>query len=79
MGWTGRTGPNWAEGTGLLRDWAETGRVGLNWAELSAGPKWAEIRVGLGRIGLGSGLAELGCWKTGLSRRTLSRPIRNLC
>ncbi|OWM91399.1 hypothetical protein CDL15_Pgr017317 [Punica granatum] len=39
---------------GLLRDWAETGRVGLDWAELSAGPKWAEIRAGLGRTGLRS-------------------------
>ncbi|PKI41458.1 hypothetical protein CRG98_038157 [Punica granatum] len=38
---------------GLLRDWAETSRVGLDWAELSAGSKWAEIRAGLSRTGLG--------------------------
>ncbi|OWM90924.1 hypothetical protein CDL15_Pgr009114 [Punica granatum] len=79
MGWIGRTGPNWEEGTGLLRDWAKTGRVGIDWAELSAGPKWAKIRAGLGRIGLGSELAELGCWNTGLGRRIPYGPIRNLC
>ncbi|PKI36051.1 hypothetical protein CRG98_043562 [Punica granatum] len=48
---------------GLLRDWAETGRVGLDWAKLSAGPKWAEIRAGLGRIGpdwTSTGLGRIG-------------------
>ncbi|OWM63950.1 hypothetical protein CDL15_Pgr010267 [Punica granatum] len=48
MGWTGRIGPNWAEGTGL--------RSGFSWAELDWALDWAELGwIGPNQIAGGPG------------------------
>ncbi|PKI67847.1 hypothetical protein CRG98_011746 [Punica granatum] len=67
MGWTGRIGLNWAEGTGLRYgfNWAELGwtrtgpRSGSNWVELGLLLDWADLGQEK-RDGLGGRLSRRG-------------------